>query len=279
MSICEVQKVIKGHATQDGAGVKLIRVVGHDDVREADPFLMLDAFDSDNPADYIRGFPMHPHRGIETVTYLIEGQIDHRDSLGNAGSIFAGQAQWMTAGSGILHEEMPQKSSRMFGLQLWVNLPQPDKMTAPQYFDITNDMIPTVQLAEGSVRVIAGAFDGVKGVEPRHVQATMLDIRLNPDAAFCMPVDEETTVLIYTLEGRGFFGPEGRAPLDRRTAAVFGSGDTFYAKAGAEGLRFVLFAGRPLREPVAWGGPIVMNTQDELRTAFRELEQGTFIKM
>lgn len=277
MSTREVKKTIKGIATKDGAGVKLIRVIGHDDVREADPFLMLDAFDSSDPADYMRGFPMHPHRGIETVTYLIEGRIDHRDSLGNAGSIGEGQAQWMTAGSGILHEEMPQKSDRLFGLQLWVNLPQEDKMTPPQYFDITNDMIPTAQQKEGTVSVIAGAFGDAKGVVPRHVNATMLDIYLNPNEQFSLQLDDESTVFIYTLEGEGFFGMNGTA-VASRTAAIFGQGDIFFVQTGAEGLRFVLFAGRPLHEPVAWGGPIVMNTQEELQTAFRELDEGTFIK-
>lgn len=272
----EVIKMVQGYPTKDGAGVSLTRVVGHNDVREADPFLMLDAFDSTNPEDYIRGFPMHPHRGIETVTYLIEGRIDHKDSLGNAGTIGAGQSQWMTAGSGILHEEMPQESDRLFGLQLWVNLPQKDKMTPPQYYDISS--IPTVQIEEGTVRVIAGAFGDTQGAQPRHVQATMLDISLKPDATFSMPVDEEATVLIYILEGEGFFGPEFVQPIKSRTAAIFGRGDTFLAKSGADDLRFMLVAGRPLHEPIAWGGPIVMNTQEELQTAFRELEQGTFIR-
>lgn len=273
----QITKIVKGYPTQDGAGVSLIRVIGHDDVSDADPFLMLDAFDSTNPDDYIRGFPLHPHRGIETVTYLIEGRIDHRDSLGNAGSIGAGQSQWMTAGSGILHEEMPRKSDRLFGLQLWVNLPRRDKMTPPRYFDITNEMIPTVQLKDGTVRILAGTFGGASGTEPQHVKVTMLDIRLNPGKPFTMPVDDAATVLVYTLEGEGLFGPDGGHPVKSRTAAIFGRGDTFAVTSGAEGLRFVLFAGRPLREPVAWGGPIVMNTRDELQAAFRDLEQGTFV--
>ena len=274
----DIVKTVKGHPTRDGAGVSLIRVVGHDDVAQADPFLMLDAFDSKNPADYIRGFPMHPHRGIETVTYLIEGRIDHRDSLGNAGSIRAGQSQWMTAGSGILHEEMPQESERLFGLQLWVNLPQADKMTAPQYFDITEEMIETLPIPEGTVRVVAGAFGGARGVRPRHVDVTMLDISLRPGERLEFPVDESSTALVYTLEGEGFFGPEAARAVGNRTAAIFGQGDRFLAKAGENGLRFMLFAGRPLHEPVAWGGPIVMNTREELQTAFRELDAGTFIK-
>lgn len=277
-NIKEIIKTVTGHPTQDGAGVSLIRVVGYNDVKEADPFLMLDAFDSTDPDDYIRGFPMHPHRGIETVTYLIDGQIDHKDSLGNSGSIKAGQSQWMTAGSGILHEEMPQKSDRLFGLQLWVNLPQNEKMTPPQYFDITNDMIPEVKTDEGSVRVIAGNFGDAGGVEPRHVKATMLDISLEPEKQFTMSMDEESTVLIYILEGDGFFGPDGGYLIEERTAVIFGRGDSFYVKSGADGIRFVMFAGRPLHEPVVWGGPVVMNTEEELQTAFRELEMGTFIK-
>ncbi len=277
MPACKVKKIVKGYATQDGAGVSLIRVVGHGDVQDADPFLMLDAFDATDPAEYIKGFPMHPHRGIETVTYLIEGQIDHKDSLGNAGSIRAGQAQWMTAGSGIMHEEMPQKSDRLYGLQLWVNLPQKDKMTPPNYFDITNAMIPAVQVKEGTVRVIAGAFGDAKGVEPHYVKATLLDISLNPNEQFSMPVDAEANVMIYTLEGEGHFG-EGGTTIKKRTAVIFEQGDALFVRSGVEGLRFMFFAGRPLRESVAWGGPVVMNTQDELRIAFRELEKGTFIK-
>lgn len=227
-TVKDIIKTVRGYSTQDGAGVKLIRVIGHDDVSDADPFLMLDSFDSVNYSDYIRGFPMHPHRGIETVTYLIEGRIDHRDSLGNKGSIHSGQAQWMTAGSGIMHEEMPQKSDRLFGLQFWVNLPQKDKMTPPQYFDITNEMIPTVKLKEGTVRVIAGTFGDAKGVEPRHVQAVMLDICLNPDEQFTTPADDASTVLIYTLEGDGFFGANGAHLVKSRTASIFGRGDTFF---------------------------------------------------
>ncbi len=277
-TIKNIVKTVKGHPTQDGAGVSLIRVIGYNDVKESDPFLMLDAFDSTNPKDYIKGFPMHPHRGIETVTYLIEGQIDHKDSLGNSGSIGPGQSQWMTAGSGILHEEMPQPSDRLFGLQLWVNLPQAEKMTPPKYFDITNDMIQDVETDQGTVRVIAGEFGDVKGVEPRHVKATMLDINLDPNEQFTMPMDNESTVLIYILEGAGHFGPENGSLVTSRTAAIFGQGENFSVKSGSEGLRFVMFAGKPLRESIAWGGPVVMNTQDELNNAFRELEMGTFIK-
>ena len=274
----KIIKAVKGHPAVDGAGVNLIRVIGYRDIQEADPFLLLDAFDSTDPKDYINGFPMHPHRGIETVTYLIDGQIDHEDSLGNKGSIQAGQSQWMTAGSGIMHQEMPQEQSRLFGLQLWVNLPKKHKMTVPRYFDITNDMIKTVDIPEGKVRVIAGSFGDAKGVDTAFVKAQMLDIRLNPDAEMLIPMDKKSTVLVYTLEGDGYFGPGALHYADRRTAVIFGEGDTFFARAGKNGLHFMLYSGRPLRESVAWGGPIVMNTQEELVNAFEELQVGTFIR-
>ncbi len=277
-TVKDLVKTVSGRRTWDGAGVSLIRVIGHDDVRDADPFLMLDAFDSTNPDDYVNGFPFHPHRGIETVTYLVEGQIDHKDSLGNSGTIQGGQAQWMTAGSGIMHEEMPQRSPRMLGLQLWVNLPAKDKMTDPRYFDITSAMTPVVDIPGGRVRVVAGAFGGAKGVAPAFVQATMLDVTLEPGVVFDMPADDEATVLIYTLEGDGRFGPGGAHEIACRTGAIFGAGGTFHAQAGDAGVRFMLFAGKPLREPVAWGGPIAMNTEEELQTAFAELRAGTFVK-
>ena len=277
-TVKDLVKTVKGRHTWDGAGVSLIRVIGHDDVCEADPFLMLDAFDSTNPEDYINGFPFHPHRGIETVTYLVEGEIDHKDSLGNSGTILGGQAQWMTAGSGIMHEEMPQRRPRLFGLQLWVNLPAKDKMTDPRYFDITAGMTPVVDIPGGHVRVVAGAYGDVKGVAPAFVQATMLDVTLEPGAVFDMPAENQATVLIYTLEGAGYFGPGGAHEIGCRTGAIFGTGGTFHAQAGDEGVRFMLFAGTPLNEPVAWGGPIAMNTEEELQTAFAELRAGTFVK-
>lgn len=270
-------KEIRGMRTRDGAGVSLVRVIGHGDVLEADPFLLLDAFDSVNPDDYIRGFPMHPHRGIETITYLIEGRIDHKDSLGNSGSIRSGQAQWMTAGRGILHEEMPQPSERMWGLQIWLNLAKADKMTEPKYFDITEDMVGVARLPEGTVRVISGEFAGARGVHPRHIEAMVLDVDLNPNAAMRFPFPHGHTAIAYTLTGGGAFGEDERA-VDARTALIFGEGDSLTVRSGPEGLRFMLLGGAPLREPIAWGGPIVMNTQAELRTAFEELERGTFIR-
>ena len=278
MNIRQIKRIVKGRQTVDGAGVKLIRVLGPNDTSDIDPFLLLDAFDSTNPADYLKGFPMHPHRGIETVTYLIKGRIDHQDSLGNSGSITEGESQWMTAGSGILHQEMPQLSDRIFGLQMWLNLPKKDKMTQPAYFDISADMIKVHELEQGTVRVIAGRYAETQGVSPKFVKATMLDITLHSEQAFFLPVDEDANLFIYLLEGGGAFDTQSPEPLERRTAAIFGPGDAIQVKSGAEGARFMVFYGKPLNEPIAWGGPIVMNTEGELRQAFNELESGTFIK-
>ena len=278
MKIRQITKVVQGYSTVDGAGVKLIRVIGHRDVREADPFLLLDSFDSIHPDEYIKGFPMHPHRGIETVTYLIQGRIDHKDTLGNGGVITQGQSQWMTAGGGIMHQEMPQATDRLFGLQMWLNLPKKDKMTAPAYFDITQDMIGLHTMEQGTVRVIAGEYQGTRGVTPPYVKATMLDVALLPKQTLAIPVDKEANLFIYLLEGGGEFDDESRKPLERRTAAIFGPGDTLKVTSGDDGARFMVFYGRPLKEPIAWGGPIVMNTEEELEHAFAELNQGTFIK-
>lgn len=275
MTTREIAKTIKGRHTMDGAGVKLIRVLGHADVRDIDPFLMLDSFDSNNSDDYIRGFPMHPHRGIETVTYLIDGRIDHEDSLGNGGTIKGGESQWMTAGSGILHQEMPQKSDRLWGLQLWVNLPAVDKMTAPAYFDIRGDMIKTATIPGGTVRVLSGEFGGTKGIEPRHVKARVLDVTLEPGGTFSLTTDPENNLFVFILEGEATFGAQ---KLSNRTAGIFTKGDSLGGRAGDQNVRFMVFEGRPLNEPIAWGGPIVMNTDIELRAAFEDLRKGSFVK-
>ena len=280
MKTRNIFKTVKGQPVIDGAGVHLIRVLGPSDVYDIDPFLMLDAFDSENPEDYILGFPMHPHRGIETITYLINGEIDHKDSLGNGGTIEEGESQWMTSGRGILHEEMPQASDRLFGLQIWLNMPKMSKMDEPAYFDITRDMIKSIDLPEngGVVKVISGSYDDINGVDTRHVQVTIFDISLNPGFEFEIPSNEENNLFIYIFEGNGFFGENEDIIVDNKTVAIFDEGNHFKAKAGANGLRFMLFSGKPLREPIAWGGPIVMNTDEELDEAFRELRLGTFIK-
>lgn len=277
-AIRSVRRIVTGSSQVDGAGVHLARVLGPSTTREFDPFLMLDAFDSRNPADYIKGFPWHPHRGIETVTYLIAGDVEHGDSLGNKGHIRDGGCQWMTAGSGIIHQEMPQASPRMLGLQLWINLPRRDKWARPQYRDLTAERIPLMAEAAGTVRVISGHYGKAKGAtQGDYVKALLLDVMLEPDAAWQLPVDALATLFIYVVEGAGTAGEPVRR-VESRRAVLFGDGDTFSVQAGPEGMRFVLFAGHPLNEPIAWGGPIVMNTQKELDQAFEEIDKGTFIR-
>ena len=273
-----IRRTVTGVNQVDGAGVKLVRVLGPAQTHEFDPFLMLDAFDSKNPSDYLKGFPWHPHRGIETVTYLIAGDVEHRDSLGNTGHILDGGCQWMTAGSGIIHQEMPQPSPHMLGLQLWLNLPRANKFAPPQYRDLTAVRIPKVQEKAGTVGVISGIYGKVKGAtQGDYVQALMLDVTLKPDAAWHLSGDSQSTLFIYILEGAGVFGEESTR-VENHRAVLFGEGDEFAVRGGPEGMRFVLFAGRPLREPIAWGGPIVMNTQEELDQAFAEIDARTFIR-
>lgn len=271
-----IRKIVSGQKTQDGAGVHLVRVISRPDVIDFDPFLMLDAFDSYNPDDYIKGFPWHPHRGIETVTYLIQGDIEHGDSLGNKGSILDGGCQWMTAGGGILHQEMPQASERMLGVQLWLNLPAKDKMTRPQYREIVSENIPKVKKEGTTVAIISGKYDDVSGaVHGDYVKMTFLDVELGNESEFQLDTNPEDTVFIYTVYGSGSF--EGQM-VDAKSGVLFENGEHFKVKAMDSGLRFLLFTGKPLKEPIAWGGPIVMNTREELNQAFQDLEDGTFIR-
>ena len=274
----DVLRTVTGNRAVDGAGVHLVRVLGKETTQDFDPFLMLDAFDSNNPADYIKGFPWHPHRGIETVTYLIEGAIEHQDSLGNVGMILPGGCQWMTAGSGILHQEMPQASPRMLGLQLWLNLPAEGKMTAPKYRDIKAEDVPVTTSEGATVRVVAsGKADLAGGASGDFVPLTLLDIKLDPGATFTWDAAEEDTVFAYIFDGDGQFGASKRQ-IPAKHALITTPGDSFAFTAGAKGLRLVLCQSEALREPIAWGGPIVMNTREELQRAFQELDEGTFIK-
>lgn len=274
----EVIKIVGGSVQYDGAGVKLVRVIGRNDVKDFDPFLMLDAFDSTDPDDYIKGFPWHPHRGIETVTYLIEGSVRHGDSLGNTGTIHGGGCQWMTAGSGIIHQEMPQPEKRMIGAQLWLNLPKSKKMTVPAYHDIRADMIPVVKLPDGEVRIISGTFNETEGPSSgEFVKTRYLDVSLEPGAEWELDTDPEETVFCYLVEGRGRFD-ENSDPIPEHRAVLMSRENILRVKSLETPLRFLLFSGKPLGEPVAWGGPIVMNTREELNLAFRELDEGTFIK-
>lgn len=276
MKLRTVKRIVQGKPAIDGAGVHLTRVLGTSTIEDFDPFLMLDSFDSRNPEDYIRGFPTHPHRGIETITYLVSGELAHQDSLGNKGLITSGACQWMTAGSGILHQEMPQEAERLLGLQLWLNLPAAEKMTNPKYFDIEPHDVGLVELNGGFVKVISGEYEGVRGVTPHHIQATVLDVKLDEGQSIEIPVKEGETVFVFLIEGAGMLDGE---IFEEKTALLLGEGELVEVSAlPGEVLRFFLASAPPLHEPVAWGGPIVMNTREELRLAFDELRAGTFIK-
>lgn len=273
-----VIKTVTGSRAVDGAGVRLVRVIGHNDVEDFDPFLMFDAFDSVDPEDYIKGFPWHPHRGIETVTYLIKGNIEHGDSLGNKGSILDGSCQWMTAGSGIMHQEMPKASERMLGAQLWLNMPKEHKMAEPKYCDITNDMVPVIVESNNTIRVISGDYKkNGSSVYGDFVKMLYLDVHMKSNSEWNLNVASDDTVFVYIVEGEGYFG-DSSSKFESRRALLFGEGDELKARTGDSEVRFFLFSAKPLKEPVAWGGPIVMNTREELNHAFNELREGTFIK-
>lgn len=277
-NIRSVEKVVSGRRTTDGAGVSLVRVFGYHDVKDFDPFLMLDAFDSTDPADYVKGFPWHPHRGIETITYLISGEIEHGDSLGNKGTILDGDCQWMTAGSGIIHQEMPKPSERLLGAQLWLNLPSKDKMCPPKYNDLVSAKIPRVPAEAGEVRVISGTYRGIAGaMKGNYVQPRYLDVSVAGGAGWTVETSPENTVFVYIVRGGGTFGPGSGVQVKEKNAVLFSKGDSFSVRPAADGIRFLYLEGMPLGEPVAWGGPIVMNTKEELDQAFRDLDSGTFI--
>ncbi len=274
-----IKRIVKGIPAIDGAGVHLVRVIGYHDVKDFDPFLMLDAFDSRNPEDYVKGFPWHPHRGIETITYLVEGDIEHGDSLGNKGSIRDGDCQWMTAGGGIIHQEMPQPSSRMLGAQLWLNLPAKDKMVPPSYGDILHQNVPVVHNGNIYVKVLAGEYVGTKGAfQGKYVDATYLDVQVPGGETFTYQTPAEDTVFIYIFKGTAQFPAEDNRQVTQKQAVLFRQGESLSITAFQDPLHFILLMGTPLKEPVAWGGPIVMNTRAELNQAFEELDNGTFIK-
>jgi redox-sensitive bicupin YhaK (pirin superfamily) len=300
MSIRPVKRIAQSTPTMEGAGVKLHRAFGFGTTSEFDPFLLFDDFRNDRPADYMAGFPWHPHRGIETITYVLAGDVEHRDSLGNTGKLGAGDVQWMTAGSGIMHQEMPQGDAkgRMHGFQLWANLPSSLKMTAPRYQDIPSAVIPEVTDDDGTrVRIITGEFWGKKGpVEGVAADPRYLDVFVPPGQRKTLPVEVGRHAFAYVFEGSGTFSgasqPFGvlteketaagetlvREQAGNRSLVVFDSGDEVTVQAGGEGIRFLLVSGKPIEEPVAWYGPIVMNTQAELQQAVTELRNGSFIK-
>jgi redox-sensitive bicupin YhaK (pirin superfamily) len=278
-----VAKTWKSQPTLEGAGVHLRRAFGFQEVPNLDPFLLLDAFRSENPDDYRAGFPWHPHRGIETITYMLDGEVEHGDSMGNRGLIAPGDVQWMTAGSGIIHQEMPKgdRKGQMWGFQLWSNLPRSQKMMDPRYREVKQAQIPTVKTPDGaSVRVVAGEIGGVRGPVGEIVSdPEFLDVSLPAGKTFTHPVKAGHTVFAYISEGEGFFDPASpRVATAGDTLVLYGAGNTVTVTTDRKPVRFLLVAGKPLNEPVAWSGPIVMNTQAELRTAFEEFEHGTFVK-
>ncbi len=299
MSIRPVKQLVKAKPTLEGAGVRLQRAFGFGKTSEFDPFLLLDDFRNDNPEDYLAGFPWHPHRGIETITYVLSGTVDHGDSLGNEGTISAGDVQWMTAGSGIIHQEMPRGDSRgrMHGFQLWANLPSSLKMTPPRYQEIQAADVAEATDDDGTkVRVICGCFWGVKGpVDGIAADPQYLDVSVPPGKKRSLPVETSRHAFAYVFAGSGRFC-NASDPLavptegvgwadvslpeeaDNRSLILFDRGDEVVVEAGEKGIRFLLVSGRPLREPVAWYGPIVMNTQKELQEAFSEYRAGTFLK-
>lgn len=280
----KVARVIQPEVTSDGAGVKLKRSIATRTLNYLDPFLLFDHFGSENSADYIAGFPMHPHRGIETVTYMLAGAVQHRDSSGNSGIIRAGDVQWMTAGGGIMHEEMPQlEGGHLDGFQLWVNLPAKLKMTKPRYQEITSRDIVAVEREDGvRIRVIAGTVGDVRGsVREIAADPTYLDISVPADTSFTHPIPKGHTAFAYVFAGEGSFGiaddDEGKQVTGPRLV-VFGDGDQVQIRASDQALRFLLISGQPLNEPVARYGPFVMNTEEEIEEALLDLRRGTFVK-
>jgi len=279
--IRKINRIIKGQATTDGAGVKLTRILGHNTQDILDPFLMLDFFGSDNPDDFMAGFPSHPHRGIETVTYMLDGKVEHSDSMGNRGVIGKGDIQWMTAGSVIIHEEMPKyEQEKMHGFQLWVNLPSSLKMTAPRYQNIPASKIPLVELKNKTrVKVLAGTFQGIRGpVENIIADPEYFDIEMPEHAELVIPVAADHTVFSFLYEGSAGFDENLNNSLRAGEGALFGQGENVRVQTGASKAKFILIAGKPIGESIAWNGPIVMNTEEELMIAFRELRNGDFIK-
>jgi len=295
----KIKKILKSKPTLEGAGVHLKRAFGFYQVPLLDPFLLLDDFHSDNPSDYIKGFPWHPHRGIETITYMLFGKVEHGDSMGNKGVIQPGDVQWMTAGSGIIHQEMPkgQKDGLMWGFQLWANLPASHKMMDPRYREVKSSQIPEVALAKGvKVKIISGQVNGTKGpVRDIVTDPEYLDITIPSKSTFQYPVKRGHTVLAYVIDGQGYFD-EGRDSyafeaeganyfdfqreclIAPENLVIYGDGDEIIISTEDKGVRFLFVSGKPIQEPVAWYGPIVMNTQEELRIAFEEYQKGTFIK-
>ena len=270
-----VKTKVKGFNTRDGAGVSLVRILGRDTAKEFDPILLLDSFDSTNPDDYRAGFPMHPHRGIETISYLSRGNMVHRDSLGNEEKITDGEVQWMNSGSGIMHEEMIPDSERFLGVQMWLNLPSNEKMSKPSYNSIKVNDIEEIEIEGGKIRLIAGSYKGHQGYKGDHLPLNYYDIHLEPNAEFTIDTKEDDSVMVFTLLGDIYIGDEF---IEEKTAVKLTDGDSLTIKNGDKKSQVLYINSRALNEPISWGGPIVMNTPREMQMAYLELRNGTFIK-
>lgn len=266
---------VQGFRTTDGAGVSLVRVLSNRTVEMYDPILMLDSFDSKNPQDYIAGFPMHPHRGIETISLIVNGNMVHKDSLGNEDAITDGEVQWMTAGSGILHEEKLPASERMLGVQLWLNLPQKDKMVEPEYYSIKKDQIEEIKIDGGILRLISGQYKNHKGFLPKYSPLDYYHIILQPNTKFTVEMEKDKSVMVFLLIGDGKVANE---VIQEKTAVKLTDGTSVDLESLDESLQILFLSSDKLKEPVSWGGPIVMNTKEEVQLAFEELKDGTFLK-
>lgn len=276
-----VKKTLYSKPVVEGAGVHLKRAFGYYEVPQFDPFLLMDDFRNDDPAQYLPGFPFHPHRGIETITYMLDGSVEHKDSMGNTGVMTAGDVQWMTAGRGIIHQEMPRGNAegKMLGFQLWANLPASHKMMAPRYQEVLSKEIPELVTGNGTrIRVIAGKVNGITGpVKDIVIDPEYLDVTVPEHTIYLHPTKPGHTVFIYVIGGKGFTGMENETPIENTMLVLYEDGDEVAVATEIEPVHFLLVSGKPIAEPVAWGGPIVMNSQEELKQAFRDLENGTFI--
>ncbi|MDY4041800.1 MAG: pirin family protein [Collinsella sp.] len=270
-----IKTQVTGQRAIDGAGVSLVRVLGHDTVREFDPILMLDSFDSTDPDDYTAGFPLHPHRGIETISYVYRGKMKHKDTLGNEDTVEDGEVQWMNSGSGILHEEQVPAAERLLGVQLWLNLPAAEKMSAPTYRALKAEDIPEVEVEGGKVRVLAGSYGDAQGHVSEHLPVNYYDVHLADGAALDIPTAPDDSVMLFTLKGDARV--DGTL-VREKTAVKLTEGDAVQIEGVGEGSQVLFIGSRALGEPIAWAGPIVMNTQAELRQAFDDLDRGDFIK-
>ncbi len=271
----KISNTITGFRTVDGAGVNLVRVLGNRTVDEYDPILLLDSFDSTNPNDYIAGFPLHPHRGIETISYVYKGKMSHKDSLGNEDTIGDGEVQWMTAGSGILHEENLPASERLLGVQLWLNMPARNKMSPPEYHRVKNSDIQEIPIQNGMLRLLAGSYNEHKGFMSKYLPLDYYDIHLEAEGSIVIDTEPESSVMVFTLSGEAYVGD---SLIAEKTAVKLSHGDKVNIKPAEKTCQVLWMSSKRLNEPVAWGGPIVMNTREELSKAFEDLDNGTFLQ-